>query len=67
MLGHPDAQGFGRKFKIAFSGCRQEAWPDEQVRIGTLGQIHTESAGLSSPAILVLGNVIAFGRQSHPN
>jgi sulfite reductase (ferredoxin) len=25
MLGHPDAQNFGRKFKIAFSGCRQEA------------------------------------------
>ena len=25
MLGHPDAQGFGRKFKIAFSGCRDEA------------------------------------------
>ena len=25
MLGHPDAQGFGRKFKIAFSGCRNEA------------------------------------------
>src|ERR1044072_271652 len=25
MRGHPDAQGFGRKFKIAFSGCRQEA------------------------------------------
>src|SRR2546421_4504270 len=25
MLGHPDAQGFGRKFKIAFSGCKQEA------------------------------------------
>jgi ferredoxin-nitrite reductase len=25
MLGHPDAQGFGRKFKIAFSGCREEA------------------------------------------
>ncbi len=22
MLGHPDAQDFGRKFKIAFSGCR---------------------------------------------
>jgi len=42
-------------------------WPDEQVRIGTLGQIHTESAGLSSPAILVLGNVIAFGRESHSN
>jgi len=25
MLGHPDAQDFGRKFKIAFSGCVQEA------------------------------------------
>ena len=23
MLGHPDAQDFGRKFKIAFSGCKQ--------------------------------------------
>jgi sulfite reductase (ferredoxin) len=25
MLGHPDAQGFGRKFKIAFSGCKDQA------------------------------------------
>jgi sulfite reductase (ferredoxin) len=25
MLGHPDTQGFGRKFKIAFSGCKNEA------------------------------------------
>ena len=25
MLGHPDAQDFGRKFKIAFSGCQGEA------------------------------------------
>jgi sulfite reductase (ferredoxin) len=25
MLGHPDAQDFGRKFKVAFSGCVQEA------------------------------------------
>ncbi len=25
MLGHPDAQDFGRKFKIAFSGCSGEA------------------------------------------
>ncbi len=24
MLGHPDAQDFGRKFKIAFSGCAHE-------------------------------------------
>lgn len=25
LLGHPDTQDFGRKFKIAFSGCREEA------------------------------------------
>src|SRR2546428_12095666 len=25
LLGHPDTQGFGRKFKIAFSGCKEEA------------------------------------------
>ena len=25
LLGHPDMQDFGRKFKIAFSGCRDEA------------------------------------------
>ena len=25
LLGHPDTQNFGRKFKIAFSGCRDEA------------------------------------------
>jgi sulfite reductase (ferredoxin) len=25
LLGHPDVQEFGRKFKIAFSGCKQNA------------------------------------------
>src|SRR3954471_15192979 len=25
MMGHPDAQGFGRKFKITFSGCKDKA------------------------------------------
>ena len=25
LLGHPDSQDFGRKFKVAFSGCRQHA------------------------------------------
>ncbi len=25
LLGHPDIQDFGRKFKIAFSGCHEEA------------------------------------------
>ena len=36
-------------------------WPDEQVRIGTVEDIHTKSAGLESPAILVIGRVIGFG------
>ena len=25
LLGHPDSQDFGRKFKVAFSGCQQHA------------------------------------------
>ena len=25
LLGHPDVQDFGRKFKVAFSGCREHA------------------------------------------
>ena len=25
LLGHPDTQDFGRKFKVAFSGCKDEA------------------------------------------
>src|SRR5690242_17195117 len=25
LLGHPDTQDFGRKFKVAFSGCKHEA------------------------------------------
>ena len=37
-------------------------WPDEQVRFGTVQNIHDQAAGLASPAILVLGNVIGFGR-----
>jgi siroheme synthase len=36
-------------------------WPDEQVRFATLANIHETAAGLHSPAILILGDVIAFG------
>ena len=33
LLGHPDCQDFGRKFKIAFSGCaRQRLRPGEHAR-----------------------------------
>ncbi len=39
MLGHPDAQNFGRKFKIAFSGCKDEACG--LVRLHDFGAIAT--------------------------
>ena len=37
LLGHPDTQDFGRKFKIAFSGCKTE--PCALVSIHDLGGI----------------------------
>src|ERR1700760_1262371 len=37
LLGHPDTQNFGRKFKIAFSGCADEACA--LVRIHDIGAI----------------------------
>ena len=37
LLGHPDTQDFGRKFKVAFSGC--DANPCALVRIHDLGCI----------------------------
>jgi sulfite reductase beta subunit-like hemoprotein/uncharacterized protein (UPF0332 family) len=37
LLGHPDCQDFGRKFKIAFSGCRDEACA--LVRMHDLGAV----------------------------
>src|SRR4051794_9854785 len=39
LLGHPDTQDFGRKFKIAFSGCEHEACA--LVSIHDLGGIAT--------------------------
>ncbi len=37
LLGHPDCQNFGRKFKIAFSGCSDK--PCALVRIHDLGAV----------------------------
>jgi uroporphyrin-III C-methyltransferase len=37
-------------------------WPDEQVRFGTIANIHEKAVDLASPAILVMGKVIGFGR-----
>jgi sulfite reductase (ferredoxin) len=43
LLGHPDTQDFGRKFKIAFSGCREEACGLVAMHdIGALGLVRKE-------------------------
>jgi sulfite reductase (ferredoxin) len=43
LLGHPDTQDFGRKFKIAFSGCRDEACGLVSIHdIGALAVARTE-------------------------
>lgn len=43
LLGHPDTQDFGRKFKIAFSGCREEACGLVAMHdIGALGVVRNE-------------------------
>ncbi len=49
MLGHPGTQDYGRKFKIAFSGCRDEAcgWSLARYRSDRC-RSRTANAGLSS-------------------
>ena len=42
LLGHPDAQDFGRKFKIAFSGCKGEACGLTNMHdMGAIGVVRT--------------------------
>ncbi|HLQ77980.1 MAG TPA: uroporphyrinogen-III C-methyltransferase [Terriglobia bacterium] len=38
-------------------------WPSEETRAGTLRDIHQKSEGLSSPALLILGNVVALSHE----
>lgn len=38
-------------------------WPDEETRAGTLRDILHKSVGLSSPALLILGNVVALSHE----
>jgi sulfite reductase (ferredoxin) len=43
LLGHPDAQDFGRKFKIAFSGCAHEACGLVMMHdFGAIGRVDAE-------------------------
>jgi len=44
LLGHPDAQDFGRKFKPAFSGCAQHACGLTNIHdMGYIAQVKTEN------------------------
>jgi uroporphyrin-III C-methyltransferase len=38
--------------------------PDQENRIGTLGEIQTMTEGLESPATIVIGNVVLLGRDA---
>jgi uroporphyrin-III C-methyltransferase len=38
-------------------------WPTEETRAGTLRDIFEKSAGLSAPALLILGNVVALSHE----
>ncbi|MDE2978897.1 MAG: nitrite/sulfite reductase [Acidobacteriota bacterium] len=49
LLGHRDAQDFGRKFKIAFSGCEQHACGLANMHdLGVLAQVRTTGNGTRS-------------------
>ena len=67
LLGHPDAQDFGRKFKIAFSGCRQHACA--LVNMHDLGAIAvtrrwTESRSAASSSTSAAGSAPCRTRRS---
>ena len=49
LLGHKDAQDFGRKFKIAFSGCEQHACGLANMHdLGAVAQVRTTGNGTKS-------------------
>jgi sulfite reductase (ferredoxin) len=62
MLGHPDAQGFGRKFKIAFSGCAER--PCALARIHDVGLVARMQEGKRGFAMLVGGGLGAVPYQA---
>ncbi len=62
LLGHPDVQDFGRKFKIAFSGC--DTNPCGLVRIHDLGCIAREREGQRGFEVWVGGGLGAVPYQA---
>ena len=62
MLDHPDCQDFGRKFKIAFSGCKQHACGI--VNMHDLGAIAKEEDGKNGFEVYIGGGLGAVPRQA---
>lgn len=62
LLGHPDAQNFGRKFKVAFSGC--DTNPCGLVRIHDLGAIARVRNGKRGFEVYVGGGLGAVPYQA---
>ncbi len=62
LLGHPDCQQFGRKFKIAFSGCREEACA--LVRMHDFGAIAAIRDGVRGFEVYVGGGLGTVPQQA---
>ncbi len=63
LLGHPDVQDFGRKFKPAFSGCEQEACG--LVQLHDAGFIARVKDGKRGFKVVVGGGLGAVPHQAH--
>ncbi len=63
LLGHPDVQDFGRKFKPAFSGCEQEACG--LVQLHDAGFIARVKDGRRGFKVVVGGGLGAVPHQAH--
>ncbi|MEE9219412.1 MAG: nitrite/sulfite reductase, partial [Acidobacteriota bacterium] len=64
LLGHPDVQDFGRKFKPAFSGCEHEACG--LVQMHDMGYVARVQHGKRGFKVLVGGGLGAVPHQAKP-
>ncbi len=56
LLGHPDTQDMGRKFKVAFSGCKHKACGLTNMHdLGFIGKVRTENGRTQRGFETVLG------------
>jgi siroheme synthase len=53
----------GCSLDIPAAVVSRATWPTEETRAGTLRDIFHKSAGLSAPALLILGSVVALSHE----